>query len=84
MAQKLRLVDPDDRYTIGPRIRELRMGCNMTQPQVVAQMQLYGCSTSRETLAKIESSRANLSFKELRALKQIFGVDYNAFFDHFD
>ena len=42
---------------IGRNIQNIRMKKNMTQAEVVGQLQLMGSSMSRSTLANIESGR---------------------------
>ena len=65
---------------IGSRIRQLRNESGLTQEQTVAQMQVMGCTLSRETYAKIESGISNIRVSELVALTRIFRVDFNALF----
>lgn len=45
---------------IGRNIQNIRMKKNMTQAEVVGQLQLMGSSMSRSTLANIESGRRNI------------------------
>lgn len=77
--QKLR---PD--LDIGHRIRALRNAAELTQDQTIAKMQLMGIQISKSSYAKIETNRMNIKVSELIALKRIFGVDFNAFFDNLD
>lgn len=74
--QKLRQ-DP----TLGSNIKRLRNAAGLTQEQVVAKLQLEGFSITRGTYAKIECGQYSVRVAELVALKKIFRVDYNAFFD---
>ena len=75
--QKLR---PD--LDIGQNISALRRAAKLTQDQTIARMQLAGLEISKSTYAKIETNRMNIKVSELVALKQIFNVDYNAFFEN--
>lgn len=75
--QKLR---PD--LDIGHNISALRRAAKLTQDQTVAKMQLMEIKISKSSYAKIETNRMNIKVSELVALKQIFGVDFNAFFEH--
>ena len=75
--QKLR---PD--LDIGQNISALRRAAKLTQDQTIARMQLAGLEISKSTYAKIETNRMNIKVSELVALKQIFKVDYNAFFEN--
>lgn len=65
---------------LGRNIQTVRMERNLTQAQVVEQMQLLGSSMSRSTLANIESGRRNIKASDLKILKNVFHVDYDAFF----
>jgi len=74
-VQKLR---PD--LDIGRNIQALRRACGLTQEQVVAKMQLMGLNMSKSTYAKLETNRMNIRISELAALRLIFGVEYQSFF----
>ena len=77
MVQKLR---PD--LDIGHNIRALRRAAGLTQEQTLAKMQLMEIQISKSSYAKIETNRMNIKISELVALKQIFNVDFNAFFEN--
>ena len=66
---------------IGRNIQNIRMKKNMTQAEVVGQLQLMGSSMSRSTLANIESGRRNIKASDLKALQKLFDVDYKEFFE---
>ena len=68
--QKIR---PD--MDIGHNIQRLRRRTNMTQDQVVAQLQLMGIEISKSTYAKLETNRMNIKVSELIALSKIFDAD---------
>jgi len=59
----------------------MRIGKKLSQDEVVAKLQLMGLIISRSTYAKIETNRMNIRISELKALKIIFNVDYNDFFE---
>ena len=61
---------------MGRNIQSIRIDKNMTQAEVVAQMQLMGSNMSRSTLANIETGRRNIKASDLRLLKKIYNVDY--------
>lgn len=65
---------------MGRNIQSIRIDKNMTQAEVVAQMQLMGSNMSRSTLANIETGRRNIKASDLRLLKMIYDVDYQEFF----
>ena len=66
---------------IGRNIQNIRMKKNMTQAEVVGQLQLMGSSMSRSTLANIESGRRNIKASDLKALQKLFDVDYEECFE---
>ena len=66
---------------IGRNIQNIRMKKNMTQAEVVGQLQLMGSTMSRSTLANIESGRRNIKASDLKALQKLFDVDYEEFFE---
>ena len=74
--QKIR---PD--MNIGKNIQNARHKSKLTQDAVVAKLQLMGLNISRSTYAKIETNRINIRVSELVALKIIFKVDFNHFFE---
>lgn len=66
--------------SLGRNIRALRQGSYLTQEQVVARLKEYGIVISRSIYSQIECGRYNVRVSELAAFSDIFGVDYNAFF----
>ena len=76
IVQKIR---PD--MDIGFAIQMARMQKRMTQDQVVAKLQLMGLNTSKSNYAKIETNRMNIKVSELIALKMIFNVSFDYFFN---
>lgn len=52
----------------------------MSQNDVVAKLQLMGSNMSRSTLANIETGRRNIKASDLKLLKILFDVEYDAFF----
>lgn len=65
---------------IGENIQGIRKQHSMSQSEVVAQMQLLGCSLSRMTFSKMERGIYSIRVSELVALSKIFQVDFNRFF----
>lgn len=65
---------------LGRNIQTVRMSKNMTQIEVVEQLQLMGSMMSRSTLANIEARRRNIKASDLKALQILFDVEYNEFF----
>ena len=67
--------------SFGARIRALRKAAGLTQEQVTVQLQLRGCDLSRSVYSQFECGTYNIRVDELRALKEIFDVPYEAFFE---
>ena len=59
----------------------MRKANKLTQEQVVAKLQLLNIDISRSAYAQMECGTYNIRISELAALKQIFHVDYNDFFE---
>lgn len=64
---------------LGRNIQTVRMSKNMTQIEVVEQLQQMGSMMSRSTLANIEAGRRNIKASDLKALKVLFDVEYDEF-----
>lgn len=65
---------------LGRNIQTIRMSKNMTQAEVIGQLQLMGSMMSRSTLANIEAGRRNIKASDLKALQVLFGVELEEFF----
>lgn len=68
------------RIPIGENISKIRIAKNITQEELVSQMQIKGYPISRSTLANIEAGRRNIKAEYLRPLKEVLGVEYEEFF----
>ena len=62
-------------------LKRIRKASKMTQEQTVAKLQLLGSPISRSTYSLIEMGRGNIFVSDLVGLKQIFGGDYERFFE---
>ena len=76
MRQKLRQIND---ISIGNNLRNLRNAANLTQEQVVAQLQLRNLPTTRSIYSQIEAGTYKIS--ELIALSEILHTDFNTIFD---
>lgn len=65
---------------IGSNIQKARKAKNLTQEQLSAKLQTYGCDISRGTLAKIKAGIRHISAEELKALKTALFVSYDDLF----
>ena len=77
MSQKLKQTQDT---SLGDNLRQLRNHANLTQEQVVAQLQLRNFSISRSAYSQIESGTYNIRVSELIALTEIFHTDYKTIF----
>ena len=77
MSQKLKQIQD---ISLGDNLRELRNNINLTQEQVVAQLQLRNFSTTRSIYSQMEAGTYNIRISELIALAEIFHTDYNTIF----
>ena len=68
-------------FRIGPNIRKYRLQSHMTQEQVTAKMQLMGINISRSIYSHIEGGTYNIRVSELAAMKEIFNINYESFFE---
>ena len=66
---------------IGPNIRKYRMQSHLTQDQVTAKMQLMGLNISRSIYSQIEGGTYNIRISELVAMREIFNINYESFFE---
>ena len=66
---------------IGPNIRKYRLQSHLTQEQVTAKMQLMGLNISRSIYSQIEGGPYNIRISELVAMREIFNINYESFFE---
>lgn len=78
MAQKIKQIND---ISIGDNLRQLRNAANLTQEQVVAQLQLRNLSTSRSAYSQMESGTYSIRVSELIALCEILHTDFNTIFN---
>ena len=69
------------RNLVGPVVRELREQAGLTQPMLVARLNLAGWDISRETLAKIESQIRWLADFELVRFAEALSVPISRLFE---
>ena len=61
---------------VGRQIRSVREAKGLTQEQLAARLQTYGCDITRSALAKMEVGQRHIYVGELRALRDILDVSY--------
>lgn len=67
--------------SFGANLRQLRLEHGYTQEQLVAKLQLLNQNISRSIYAPMECGSYNIRISELIALKEIYNVSYDAFFE---
>lgn len=76
MNQKLKI-----NATFGQNLRLLRKEHGYTQERIVAKLQLMNVDISRSIYAQIECGTYNIKITELAALKEIYNIPYDKFFE---
>lgn len=76
MTQKIRM-----NKSLGENLRRIRTEKNLTQEQVIARLQLMNIDISRSIYSQIECGTYNIKVSTLIALKFIFSVSYDEFFE---
>lgn len=76
MIQKLR---SDNSF--GNNLRKIRKSHGYTQEEIVAKLQLKNIDISRSVYAQIECGTYNIRVSELIALKEIYNISFDEFFD---
>lgn len=67
--------------TVGNNVRILREKCGITQEQLAAKLQIYGCDITRSAVAKIEVGQRHLYPDEIFLIRKILSVNYEKFFE---
>lgn len=65
---------------IGIKVREIRQKQMLTQKQLCARLQVYGCGVTRSALAKIEVGQRHIYSGEIKAFKEVLNVSYEDLF----
>lgn len=66
--------------SIGHNLKRLRSVSKLSQEALAGQMQLYGCSTTRDIYAQMEAGKYNIRISELLVLKEIYHCELDDFF----
>lgn len=73
-------IKSDNGISLGNNIKKLRKERGYTQAYMVREMQLKGCTTSKQNFSKYEQDRAHISASEIIAISDIFGVSLDVLF----
>jgi transcriptional regulator with XRE-family HTH domain len=76
MEQKIK-----SNYSLGKRLRALRLESGFQVTELARYMQLAGCDTTRECLVKIEAGRHHISVQQLKTIKEALDVTYEQIFE---
>lgn len=76
MSQKIKI-----NSKFGYNLRKIRKEHGYTQEQLVAKLQLLDQDISRSMYAQIECGTYNIKITELMALKEIYNIPYESFFE---
>lgn len=76
MSQKIRLTP-----SFGNNLRSIRKAHGYTQEEIVAKLQLKNLDISRSAYAQIECGTYNIRISELIALKEIYNISFDDFFE---
>lgn len=79
MEQKIRR----DR-NMGDNLRKLRLGHDISQEKLCAELQRRGCDIGRSTYAKYEAGELNIRVSVIIELKKIYNCSYDDFFEGLD
>lgn len=66
--------------SIGHNLKKLRTKHKLSQESVAGKMQLYGCNTTRDIYAQMETGNYSIRISELLVLKEIYLCEFNDFF----
>ena len=76
MSQKIRPTP-----SFGNNLRKIRKSHGYTQEEIVTKLQLKNLDISRSAYAQIECGTYNIRISELIALKEIYNISFDDFFD---
>lgn len=71
-------MDREYEKQVGNNIRLLRERAGLTQDMLAARLQTMGCDITRSALAKIEVAQRHLYPDEIKWIKHILRVEYDA------
>lgn len=69
------------RNLIGQRLRELRIQYGLSQRALARKLQLRGYDMEKNIITRIENDQRFVTDIELKALVEVFGIDYDFLID---
>lgn len=73
-------VKSDNYISLGENIKSLRVARGFSQANVIREMQLLGCNTTKQNYSKYEKDLAHISASELVAISRIFDITLDTLF----
>lgn len=73
-------IKSDSKISLADNLRIIREERGYTQAYMVREMQLRGCSTSKQNYSKYEKGQAHISASELVAITQILNISLDCLF----
>ncbi|WP_320928755.1 helix-turn-helix transcriptional regulator [Hungatella sp.] len=73
-------IKSDSKISLADNLRSLREAHGFTQSYMIKEMQLRGCSTSKQNYSKYEKGQAHISASELVAIAEILNTSIDSLF----
>ena len=73
-------IKSDSKISLADNLRRARMEHGYTQAYMVREMQLQGCSTTKQNYSKYEKGQAHISASELVAIANILDIPLELLF----
>lgn len=73
-------IKSDSKISLARNIYNLRKERDFTQAYMIREMQLRGCTTTKQNFSKYEKDLAHISASELIAIREILNIDLSRLF----
>ncbi|MCD7997963.1 MAG: helix-turn-helix domain-containing protein [Clostridiales bacterium] len=73
-------IKSDSKISLADNLRILREKRGFTQAYMIREMQLRGCSTTKQNYSKYEKGQAHISADEIIAITQILNINLDILF----
>lgn len=73
-------IKSDSKISLADNLRKARIDHGYTQAYMIREMQLRGCSTTKQNFSKYEKGLAHISAYELVVITQILNISLNSLF----
>ena len=75
-------IKSDSKISLADNLRILREKRGLTQAYMIREMQLRGCSTTKQNYSKYEKGQAHISASELIAIANILDIPLESLFTY--